>query len=103
MLQNNLGMANDIVLSALKNACSCLLEQDGNLSFYTEITTANKKGSTEIGNDSILEKRENESCAVSDQWRVNVCTGVGRSHGAPTKRAMLLSRQKKVALRDSKF
>jgi hypothetical protein len=65
-------MANDIVLSALKNACSCLPAQDGNLSFYTEITTANKNGSTEIGNDSILEKRENESCAVSDQWRVNV-------------------------------
>ena len=99
----NLGMANDIVLSALKNACSCLPAQDGNLSFYTELTTANKDDSAEIGNDSVLEKRENESSTISDQWRVNVCTGVGRSHGAPTKRAMLLSRQKKVALRDSKF
>jgi hypothetical protein len=29
-------------------------------------------------------------------------TGVGKSHGAPTKRVMLLSRQKKVALRNSK-
>jgi hypothetical protein len=99
----NLGMVNDIVLSTLKNACSSLPAQDGNGSFYTELTTLSKNDSSEFGKDSVWEKGTTESSSLSDQWKANVCSGGGRSHGAPTERAMLLSRQKKVSLRGSKF
>jgi len=101
-----LGMVNDIVLSALKNACSCLPDEGISNKFFTELTTDNFTTKNSDGVVSSSSKDDYNTITsihnIPAQWKINVHAGggLGRSQ-APTERAMLLSRQKKNVFRSS--